>query len=152
MNVKQFLSERGVWFESVPHRATYDAQRMAQAVAVSGDEVAKTVVINVDDRQVLAVLPATHQIDLAFVARAVGGKKVTLAQEDELTRLFGDCELGAVPPFGSQYGLRTIVDERLARDEEIVFEGNTHEEAIRMRYRDFASIEHPLLATFSHHT
>ena len=57
--------------------------------------------------------------------------------------MFADCELGALPPFGSQYGVRTLMDRMLLEDEEIVFEGNTHHEAIRMRHKDYASLEHP---------
>lgn len=152
MNVNEFLQNQGVWFEKVPHRTTGDAQRMAQAVHVSGDEVAKTVVLKAGKRHVLAVLPATHRVDLDKAAEALGEKSVELADEVEFKSLFPDCELGAVPPFGSQYGLPTLVSTRLTRDEEIVFESNTHDEAVRMRYADFEKLEKPQAAHFTHHT
>jgi Ala-tRNA(Pro) deacylase len=63
--------------------------------------------------------------------------------------LFPDCERGAIPPFGSLYRIPTVVDESLALDDEIVFEGQNHQEAIRMTYRDYAAVEHPRLGHFA---
>jgi Ala-tRNA(Pro) deacylase len=42
-----------------------------------------------------------------------------------------------------------VVDESLAADEEIVFEGENHEEAIRMKYRDYEAVEHPRRGHFA---
>ena len=81
----------------------------------------------------------------------MGAKKAGLATEAECGALFTDCELGALPPFGSQYGVKTLLDRALLEDEEIVFEGNTHHEAIRMRLKDFAAVEKPAVARFSQH-
>jgi prolyl-tRNA editing enzyme YbaK/EbsC (Cys-tRNA(Pro) deacylase) len=47
--------------------------------------------------------------------------------------------------------MKTIVDESLAAEEEIVIEANTHSEAIRLRYADFAKIERPLIARIAVH-
>jgi Ala-tRNA(Pro) deacylase len=66
-----------------------------------------------------------------------------------MERLFPDCEPGAMPPFGSLYHLPTVVDESLAKDDVIVFEGQDHEQAIRMTYRDYATLEHPRLGRFA---
>lgn len=151
MNVQQFLKQRDVPFDTLDHRPTYDAQSLAQAVHVSGDEVAKTVLLKRDSDFTLAVLPATHKVDCAMLRQVLGAKEVRLATEDECAERFGDCELGALPPFGSQYGLKTIVDRSLLGDEEIVFEGNTHHEAIRMKLADFEALEQPAVAEFSHH-
>ena len=150
MNVKNFLTEKNVEYEVVTHRATYDAQRLAQAVHVLGQEVAKTVLLRAGDQQpyVVAVLPSTRNIDFAKAARALGSSHAELATEIEIGEHCRDCEVGALPPFGSQYKMKTLVDESLAKDEEIVFEGNTHEEAIRMKYQDFLRLEKPLVADF----
>jgi Ala-tRNA(Pro) deacylase len=94
---------------------------------------------------VVAVLPATTLLDVDRASQLLGGSRLELASEAELAEHCPDCEFGALPPFGSQYGMRTIVDEHLAQDEEIVFEGNTHHEAIRMKFQDFVELEQPLL-------
>jgi Ala-tRNA(Pro) deacylase len=152
MNVQQFLKEQQVSYSVLNHEPTYDAQHMAQAVHESGEHVAKTVLLRAGNGYVMAVVPATHQVDLAAVKRGLSGaRRVELATELEFGRLFTDCEIGAVPPFGSQYGLKTLVDARLAQQEEIVFEGNTHEESVGMRYRDYERIEKPMVATISRH-
>jgi len=148
MNVKQFLQERGVSFDDIPHRPTFEAQRLAEAVAVSGYEVAKTVLLRVDGTYMLALLPAPKRVDLDMAREALQARHVELASEEEISRVFPDCETGAIPPFGSQYGIRTLVDESLTEDDQIVFEGNTHDEAFRIRFADFQRLEDPWVGNF----
>src|SRR5690606_21904109 len=126
------------------------AQSLAHAVHVSGNEVAKTVLLRCGRDYALAVLPATHTVDLQAVQQLLGRGPVALATEAECGSRFPDCELGALPPFGSEYGMRTLMDRALLSDEEIVFEGNTHREAIRMRTEDYRRLEQPLVGDFSH--
>jgi Ala-tRNA(Pro) deacylase len=75
-------------------------------------------------------------------------RHVRLATEEELRRLFPDCEVGAMPPLGTLYGLPVYVDRSLTDDEQIVFEAGTHSDAIRMRYWDFAALVFPVVAEF----
>lgn len=147
MNIQTFLKDRGVEFEILTHEPTYDAQHMAQAVHVSGHEVAKTVLLRANHAYsyMVAVLPATRMIDFERATKALGGSELALATEVEMASVCPDCEIGALPPFGSQYGLKTVVDESLVEDEWIVFEGNTHAEAIRMRLDDFLRLENPVV-------
>jgi Ala-tRNA(Pro) deacylase len=151
MKIQDFLKQRGVEFELLEHRPTYDSQRMAQAVHVSGYHVAKTVMVRVDPgtRYVVAVLPATHAINFDALKRTLGSTHVELATEIEIARQCPDCEIGALPPFGSQYGMQTVVDSELTHDDFIVFEGSTHSEAIRMKYADFHQLEDPKAASFA---
>jgi Ala-tRNA(Pro) deacylase len=151
MNVQEFLTERRVIYDAISHRDTYDAQRLAQTLHVPGHEVAKTVLLRADGGYTyfVCVLPATKTIDLERVSAALGGSRIELATEIEIMQHCPDCELGTLPPFGSQYGMRTLVEESLSDDEEIVFEGNNHHEAIRMRYEDYRDIEQPLVARFA---
>lgn len=151
MNVQEFLSDKQVGYAAITHRDVYDAQRLAQELHTPGREVAKTVLLRADSgyAYIVAVLPATKTIDFAKVSAAYGGSKIALATEIEIKEHCRDCEMGALPPFGSQYGLKTLVETSLTLDEEIVFEGNTHHEAIRMRYEDFHRIEAPLVTKFA---
>jgi Ala-tRNA(Pro) deacylase len=154
MNLQTFLKERRVPFDILTHEPTYDAQHMAQAVHVPGREVAKTVLLRANHgyKYVVAVLSATSMIDFQQAAKALGGSELSLATEVEMTGVCPDCEIGALPPFGSHYGLETVVDESLAADEWIVFEGNTHAESIRMKFADFCDLEHPLVLQISART
>jgi len=148
MNTQDFLLQHDVEFDVITHRDTYDAQRLAQTLHVPGQEVAKTVLLRADSgyAYVVAVLPANKQVDLEKVSAALGGSKIELACERDLKEHCPDCERGVLPPFGTQYAMKTLVDENLQRETDIVFEGNTHHEAIRMRYEDFKRLESPLVA------
>ncbi|MFO0844404.1 MAG: YbaK/EbsC family protein [Gemmataceae bacterium] len=84
----------------------------------------------------LAVLAATHRVDLAGLSRFWGGP-VRLAREDEVARVFRDCEWGVVSPFGNRYGLPTLIDAALPPDTWIVLEGGTHHEAVLLQCADF---------------
>jgi Ala-tRNA(Pro) deacylase len=151
MKVQEYLRERGVPFEVLEHEATYDAQHLAQSVHVHGQEVAKTVLLRANHgySYIVAVLPATHRINFKKVSELLGGATIELATEIEIGERCQDCELGVLPPFGWKYGMKTIVDESLTKDEEIVFEGNTHHEAIRMKYADFCRLGEPLVGSFA---
>ena len=143
MKVEELLGREQVEYDLIPHRETYDAQRMAETVHVSGNEVAKTVLLRKNGSYVVAVLPANRVIDFEMAANTLEADHVELATELEMKEQCPDCEIGALPPFGSMYGMKTIVDESLLKDETIVFEGNTHSESIRMKCADFCRIEKP---------
>jgi Ala-tRNA(Pro) deacylase len=151
MNLQEFLRKRRVPYVTLRHGTTFSAQHMAHALHVPGDHVAKTVLLRADDSFVLAVLQATHAIDMHLARTALSAEHVSLAPESDLAEVFTDCDLGVVPPFGSGYGIKTLVDESLTHDECIAFEGNSHDETLCVRYQDYAKIEHPQVAAISRH-
>src|SRR5579884_998504 len=149
MRLDELLTQRHIPFERLRHRPTFTANRMAQALHVPGKEVAKSVLLRADSGYVLAVLPATHQVDLSRVREELGQSGVEFASEREIEKLFPDCEPGAHLPFGSLYNLPTLMDESLTEDKEIVFEGQNHEEAYRMSLQDYEALEHPRKGRFA---
>jgi Ala-tRNA(Pro) deacylase len=148
MRVPVFLNEHHVPFETIVHPPAFTAQKRARFLHVPGKQVAKTVLLAGPHGYLLAVLPATHHVDTEALTRTLGGP-VRLADSHEIPAVFRDCEWGVVPPFGTPYGLATIIDEAMNPDALIVFEGNTHGEAIRMRCRDFEELEHPRRLRFA---
>jgi Ala-tRNA(Pro) deacylase len=149
MRVDQFLSDRQVAFETIVHAPAYTAQRRAHYLHLPGKQVAKSVLLAGPTDYVLAVLAATHHIDLKAVCRALG-YPLRLANSLEIADLFRDCEWGALTPFGALYGLLTIVDDSLDADAPITFEAQMHAVAISMHYRDFERLEHPRRFHFAH--
>ncbi|GIV62623.1 MAG: deacylase [Rhodothermaceae bacterium] len=147
--LKQYLDEQGVRYETLRHVPAYTAQEVAAATHVPGKEMAKTVMIKVDGRMAMAVLPATFQVDLGLLREALGAGTVELATEEEFRDLFPDCEPGAMPPFGNLYGLDVFMAATLAEDEEIVFNAGTHTEAIKMAFPDFVRLVKPVELRFS---
>jgi Ala-tRNA(Pro) deacylase len=149
MKLDEMLASRRVPFERLSHRPAYTANRVAQILHVSGKDVAKCVVLRTRRGYVLAVLPAPYRIDLETLGRQLNDDDVQIASEEEIQQLFPDCEVGAMPPFGSLYHLPTFIDDSLAEDDRIVFEAQNHEEAIRMSYRDYETVEHPVHGRFA---
>ncbi len=149
MTIREFLQGRHVPYELLLHRPSPSAAHRAQSVHVTGGQVAKGVLVRAGGGYVLAVLPATHRIDLERLGATIHSTGLTIATEDEVEAVFSNCERGAVPPFGSQYGLRTIVDASLAGGSEIVIDANVRHEGIRLKFRDFESIENPAKARFA---
>lgn len=150
MNIQEFLQDRAVRFHVIGHTETYDAQRMSQALHTSGHVVAKTVLLRCPlGNYAVAVLPAADSVDPTRAADALEVDHVELATETELASICDDCEVGALPPFGSLYEMRTLVDRQLAEQDDLLFEGNNHSESIRMQFTDFAALEQPIVAEFS---
>jgi Ala-tRNA(Pro) deacylase len=96
----------------------------------------------------MTVLPAGWIVDLHRLRDVFNTNHVQLATEEEFKDLFPDCELDAMPPFGTLYGLPVFVDQSLTGDKEIVFQAGTHSEAIRMQYMDFAMLVFPGVKEF----
>lgn len=149
MNLRDFLLAHRIHAELLLHRPASCASRLAQTLHVPGRQVAKAVLLRGPEEFVLAVLPATHRIDFERLAMALGVDGLRLATEAELDQVFVDCEHGALPPFGSCYGVRTVVDAGLAGQAEIVAEGHLRHVAFRIRFRDFETLEQPLRARFA---
>ena len=149
--VQDYLKNQGVVYEMREHVPAYTAQEIAAEEHVSGDMLAKAVVVRVDDGYAMCVLPASYKLDMVKVARAAKASEARLADETEMAKLFLDTELGAEPPFGNLYGLTTFVDRNLAEDREIVFQAGTHRQAIRMTFQDYANIVQPIVADLAVH-
>src|SRR3972149_6335242 len=126
----------------------FPAQQLAARLHVPGREFVKVVVVKMDGQFALAVLPAPLRVNLKTLAQGAGARKCQIASESEFQQLFTDCELGAMPPFGTLYNLPTYVDQELTFDENIVINAGTHAEAIRLRYSDFARLARPKVIRF----
>ena len=146
--LKTYLDREHVHYDVLPHAKAFRAVAIAQTLHTLEKEMAKVVIVNVAGRFVTTVLPASWNVDLHCLREIFRTRHVRLATEAELTRLFPDCELGAMPPFGTLYGLPVYVDRSLTKDEQIIFEAGTHSDAIRMRYWDFAALVFPVVAEF----
>ena len=147
--LKGFLDGNKVKYVSVAHPPAYTAQEVAAMMHIPGKEMAKTVVINVDGELAMAVLPASFRVGIDTLRNAIGAESVALAGEQEFQEVFFDCDVGAMPPFGNLYGLDVYVAEKLTENEQIVFNACTHEEVIRISYRDFARLVSPRVIKFA---
>jgi Ala-tRNA(Pro) deacylase len=141
--IQEFLDEHNVKYVTINHSPAYTAQEVAASAHVSGKEVAKTVIVNLDGRMAMAVLPASSRVNFEALKNAAGTKEAQLASEQEFRRLFPDCDVGAMPPFGNLYGMEVFASESLAQDEEIAFNAGSYTQLIRLPYKEFEKLVKP---------
>jgi len=147
--LKTYLDDHNVRYVTINHSKAYTSQEIAASAHIPGKELAKTVMIQVDGKMAMAVLPASHQIDFDNLRKIMGTEKVTLVGESEFRDRFPDCESGAMPPFGNLYGMEVFADESLSRDDEIAFNAGSHTELIRLSYADFDRLVNPKIFKYS---
>jgi Ala-tRNA(Pro) deacylase len=151
MNVQSLLDEMGVRYRLSRHPTAYTAQDLAAAEHVSGEKVVKPVVVKADGEFIMCALPASFRVDLAELREQLDAKQVDLAEEEQLKALFPDCELGAEPPIGRMYGLPTLLEESLLRDDYVTFQAGTHTDAVTMRLSDYRRVAQAEVAHFGRH-
>ena len=135
-SVKDHLSREGVRYEVITHEHTRDSNHSAQAAHIPGDQLAKCVMLEDSEGYLMAVLPATHKVDLGAVHRQLN-RKLGLATDSELADLFKDCEPRTIPPLGQAYGIETILDESLIGTPDIYFEAGDHVALVHLAGKDF---------------
>ena len=135
-SVREYLSREGIQYDTIEHEHTRDSNHSAQAAHIPGGRVAKCVMLEDTKGYLMAVLPATHKVDLTALHMQLN-RRLGLATDGELHELFKDCEMGALPPLGRVYGFDTIVDDSLIRSPDVYFEGGDHETLIHVKGEDF---------------
>jgi Ala-tRNA(Pro) deacylase len=145
MTLESFLQDHGIGYEKHTHPRTYTAQGLAHAEHISGYMVAKPVIVKGASGYAMCVLPAPKQLDLRRAAEVLN-EEVRLASESEMGTLFPDCDLGAEPPLGALFEMKTVMDARLKEGESLVMQAGTHTEAIKMRRADWERACAPIVA------
>ena len=141
--LKNFLDSNHVKYTTITHSPEYTAQEIAASAHIPGKELAKTVIVKVDGEFAMAVLPATTHLSLSRLRTAAGVGDAEIASEADFEKLFPDCELGAMPPFGNLYDMPVYAAEELTEDEKIAFNAGTHSELVQLAYSDFEKLVHP---------
>jgi Ala-tRNA(Pro) deacylase len=147
--LKDFLDDNKVKYVTISHSPAYASHEIAASAHVPAKELAKTVMVKVDGKMTMAVLPATHRVDLPRLQDSLKADHIELASEEEFKDMFPGCTLGAMPPFGNLYGLEVLVAQRLTEDEEIAFNAGTHTELIKLAYKDFERLVKPKVIKFT---
>jgi len=141
--LKEFLDSHKIQYIVISHSVAYTANGIAALTHIPGKELAKTVIVKIDNLIAMAVVSASQHVDLAALRAATGARNVELATESEFRNKFPDCETGAMPPFGNLYGIDVYADESLARDKEIAFNAGSHRELVRLAWDDFKTLVRP---------
>lgn len=150
--LKEFLDSNKIKYVSITHSSAYTAMEIAAMAHIPGKELAKTVMIKINGRMAMVVLPATHMIKMDLLKKVVGNDNIRLATEQEFKDKFPDCDVGAMPPFGNLYGMDVYASSALREDEEIAFNAGTHTELIKLSYKDFENLVKPTVVDISYKT
>jgi len=147
--ITEFLDSEGIPYEFRAHPPTYTAQKTAQAEHISGKNFAKTVMVVADRRLLMAVVPASHHVELTRLRQMLQAQEVRLATEHEFVNMFPGCDLGAMPPLGNLFGRDVVADVSLKSVPSITFNAGTHTDTISMRFQDFVRIAKPRIGVFA---
>lgn len=147
--IRNELDQRGITYQELHHPDAYTAQQVAEYEHVSGHRVAKVVCVLADGRPVELVLPASRRVMLDWVGQLLGAREVRLASEDELQRCFTDCEPGAIPALRHWGDVDVLMDGYLRVAGDILIQGGTHQDAVRMRFEDWFDLVRPRVELLS---
>jgi Ala-tRNA(Pro) deacylase len=148
--LKDFLDKNNVKFVTIKHSLAFTAQEIAASAHIKGKELAKTVLVKMNGKLVMCVLPASYKVNFDQLKEVLGVENVRLANEVEFEDKFPDCEVGAMPPFGNLFGMEVFVADILAKDEEIAFNACSHTELVQMSFADYMKLVKPKLIKFSY--
>jgi Ala-tRNA(Pro) deacylase len=148
--LKEFLDAERVRYVTVQHSPAFTAQEVAASAHVCGNEIAKTVMVTLNGRMAMAVLPASRKLSFELLREATGAENVQLASEEAFRDLFPGCDVGGMPPFGNLFGMEVYASALLANEKQIAFNAGSHTELIRMAYDDFARLVQPKVARIAY--
>ena len=139
ITLKDFLDSSGVHYDLVDHPYSVSSMYTATEAHVSGEQLAKGVVLKDDDGYLVAVIPATHHVQLGKLRKQYN-RYFSLADERDLRALFSDCSVGAIPPIGAAYGVDVIFDDCLNECGDVYFEAGDHIDLVHVGAVEFRSL------------
>lgn len=148
--LKEFLTQNKAHYLSIAHPLAYATREISHVSHISEFSLAKTVIVDANGKTVMVVVPSSEELNFDSLKKALKVNSVTLVPEDEFSKLFPDCELGAMPPFGNLYNLDVFVEKHLTKNKEIAFNAGSHTELIKMNYADFEKLVHPTVIAATH--
>ena len=150
--LRRLFDENEVSHEVFPHREVFTAEEVARTSQVAGALFAKPIVIHEsENRWYMAIVSAPQHVDLSTIHKMTGRRRGRLATEEEIRRLFPDCEVGAMPPFGWLYGMPMYIDSEFRRNAVIWFQAGNHREVVQMRFADYERYAGPFAGEFTLH-
>lgn len=143
--IKQYLDSADVEYLCMSHPPAFSARELAKHVGIAGDQVVKTVIIELDGKMAMLVMPATWRVSWHRLSQILDTDFVELADEQMFQSLFPQCEVGAMPPFGELYGMNVYCAEALTQEPELAFAAGSHSKSIHMKTADFLALARPTI-------
>ncbi len=141
--IKKYLDSNHIPYETIHHLPAYTASQTAQAAHIPGKHLAKVVMVKLDGEFAMVAVPANCNVNWEELKRMTCAKQLELACEHEFSKLFPNCDIGAMPAFGNLYGVDVYLADSLAHEEWFAFNGGSHDDLIRICAKDFLNEVHP---------
>ena len=164
--VINFLEKGKVKYEAIGHRTVYTAFDKAKTLKRGplaggwrvgrspGKMVGKTLILKMDGKLTVVLIPANKNLDLQKfkkLAKALPAaclpdrqgrqvKKIDFASERLIKNKFKGVKVGAIPPFGNLWGLRTFIDNFLMREKEIILNGGDYNFSIKLKSKEIKKL------------
>ncbi len=142
------LVTRGVEHHLLTHPPVLTSEEASRVRGTPLEAGAKALVCHADDRIVLIVVPADARLDNRAFRQQAGLKNVRMIDPAQVQDLVG-APVGAVPPFGSLFGLTTYADREVVERELIAFNAGARDVSVTMRGPDYAALEQPILGQYA---
>jgi Cys-tRNA(Pro)/Cys-tRNA(Cys) deacylase len=146
------LEAAGLTF--VGHAYTHDASNRnfgleaASELGLDSAQVFKTLMVDVDGRLVVAIVPVSGKLDLGALAAAVSGKRATMADPALAQRKTGYV-LGGISPIGQKTRLPTVLDETAELFDTIFVSGGRRGFDIELSPSDLLRITDGMIAAIA---
>lgn len=148
-NLIDLLVRRRIPYEVISHPKCDRAFETAEIEHVPASQFAKVVMIKIEGKDAMFVIPANRNLDFFKVSDAVGNENIWLGEEGEFHDLFPNCEVGAMPPFGSLYHIPCYVDVALEDQKYIYFNAGSHKECIKMPVSQYLALAEAEIGDYS---
>lgn len=146
--IRNYLDKNKVKHEVVPHRTVFTVYDLAQTLKVKLNTVVKTLLVKTDKGYALAILPGHRRLDIKALQKALGAKKLSIANEKDMTTKF-KMKPGTMTAFGSLNKLVVVVDKSLLKTEKMLFGAGSFTESLRLKMKDYVKAEQPTTANIS---
>ncbi|MBX3009373.1 MAG: YbaK/EbsC family protein [Melioribacteraceae bacterium] len=150
--LKEYLDSNQIRYVTIKHSLAFTAQEIAASAHIKGKDIAKTVILKVEGKLTMFVLPGSYKVDIEKVKEVLNTSNVRLADEMEFKDKFADCEIGAFPPFGNLYDIDVYCENALLQDENIAFNSCSHTQLFQMKLQDYINLVHPMILNFAYPT
>jgi len=147
--LKDYLDSHNIKYYGISHSQAFTSEDISRTAHIPVKELAKTVMVKVDGKLKMAVVPASDMVSIKKLKKLLGAEKVVLAEEEDFKDFFPLCETGAMPPFGNLYDIEVIAALRLTEDKNIAFNAGSHRELLKMEYKDYEKLVRPKILDFS---
>lgn len=149
--LQDYLDNNDFTYQLVEHLPASSSIKISKDQSITNDKVAKPILLGDDDSYLLAVIPASHRLDIDRLNQLMARSLVIMNQQEQEIA-FSDCERGFIPPTGELYGVDTIIDPALLDKEDIYFESGDHNQMVHMSGEDFRRlVDDAQKHTISHH-